>query len=277
MHPKRPTIEPRHLRSRWPPGSPACVRPSADSATILACRLEGATKFLKRLPIPPLKEIEQALRRLRSDIEALGSPDADSGAALAFDIVAGVRRSLAAIERAGGRADLIGAFSDGSEFSAFAYPFGLLLLLGGVGESAQVAIYLDDPVRDATLARLSRLLERRPEVAKIGFETKAEACRNFKKLFADQEALLEDLDCDVLPASFRVGLTPGAFGSSLRDALINQIGVDNVVVQPALADFLVDRSILTQGDLLDLDPIRAEAPRHAECTSLAALGPSGPA
>lgn len=79
-----------------------------------------------------------------------------------------------------------------------------------------MAIYLGDPVRDATLARLSRLLERRPEVAKIRFETKAEACRNFKKLFADQEALLEDLDCDVLAASFSSRPEPSGLPCAMR-------------------------------------------------------------
>lgn len=46
-----------------------------------------------------------------------------------------------------------------------------------VGEPGKVAVYLDDPVRDATIARLSSLLEQRAEVATIRFDSKAQACR----------------------------------------------------------------------------------------------------
>ena len=123
-----------------------------------------------------------------------------------------------------------------------------------------MAVYLDDPVRDATIARLSSLLEQRAEVATIRFESKAQACRRFKKLFADQEALVENVDCDALPASFRVQLTPGTSGSSLHDALIHVNGVDDVISHYA-------SDLFTHQDSSELDPIRAEAPRHTECTA----------
>jgi hypothetical protein len=220
---------------------------------------------------PSFDETVEALRRLQSDVEALGIPNVEGGAALASGVVAGMGRSMAALERAGGPADLIaaliGAPPGTSGFSAIAYPFGLLIFLGGAGESAEVAVYLDDPVRDVVVARLSRLLGRRPDVANVRFESKAQACRRFKELFADQQALVENVDCDALPASFRVRLTPGASGPSVHDALIDENGVDTVVITPVLGEFLAT-SVFTQGQLHELDPVRAEAARHSECTSL---------
>ena len=155
------------------------------------------------------EEIVQALRRLKSDVEALGIPDTEGGARIAADVVTGVGQSLSAWEQ-GRELRLSGSGSAGSIYEqTIRYPFTLLLYLTTVGEPGEVAVYLDDPVRDATIARLSSLLEQRAEVATIRFESKAQACRRFKKLFADQEALVENVDCDALPASFRVQLTPG--------------------------------------------------------------------
>lgn len=75
---------------------------------------------------------------------------------------------------------------------------------------------------------------------------------------------VDNIDCDALPVSLQIKLTPGASGSSLHDALIHENGVDDVVVEHV-------SDIFTQGDLrdLNLDPLRAEAPRHTECTSSA--------
>jgi len=207
------------------------------------------------------EEIVQALRRLQSDVEGLGIPDAERGARIAADVVAGVGRSLSAWEQ-GRELRLSGNGPAGSiDEQAIRYPFTLLLYLTTVGEPGKVAVYLDDPVRDATIARLSSLLEQRPEVATIRFESKAQACRRFKKLFAEQEALVENVDCDALPASFRVQLTPGTSGSSLHDALIHVNGVDDVISHYA-------SDLFTHQDSSELDPIRAEAPRHTECTAL---------
>ena len=207
------------------------------------------------------EEIVQALRRLKSDVEALGIPDAEGGARIAADVVTGVGQSLSAWEQ-GRELRLSGSGSAGSiDEQTIRYPFTLLLYLTTVGEPGKVAVYLDDPVRDATIARLSSLLEQRAEVATIRFESKAQACRRFKKLFADQEALVENVDCDALPASFRVRLTPGTSGSSLHDALIHVNGVDDVISHYA-------SDLFTHQDSSELDPIRAEAPRHTECTAL---------
>lgn len=233
------------------------------------------------LPEVQFEAFAEALRRLRSDVEALGVPDVEGGAALATNVVAGLRRSLVTLERSGGPVQLItsllGAPPGSSEYAAIAYPFGLMLFLGAAGESVQVAVYLDDPVRDPTIARLSRLLKRRPDVASVEFESKAQACRRFKELFVDQTNLIEDLDCDELPASFRLRLTPAASGSSLQDAMIQERGVETVVIQPTQGDLVAKMTIFTQSDLLELDPVQAEASGHPECMSLpplAVLAPS---
>jgi hypothetical protein len=53
----------------------------------------------------------------------------------------------------------------------------------------------------------------------------------------------------------------------VHDALIDENGVDTVVVTPVLGELLAT-SVFTQGQLLELDPVRAEAALHSECTSL---------
>jgi len=35
----------------------------------------------------------------------------------------------------------------------------------------------------------------------VDYETKDEACERFKDLFANQQALVNNVDCDALPAS----------------------------------------------------------------------------
>ena len=220
----------------------------------------------------PFEAIVAVLRRLEGDVEALGVPDIDGGAALASDVVAGVRRSIAAAERVGGlggsSSASVGAGVDLDQ--AIAYPVALWLLLATAGESREVAVFLEDPARDATVARLERLLDRRRDVETVRFESKAQACRRFKKLFADEEALVENVDCDALPASFQLELAQGANGASLHDAFIDEEGVDEVVIRRLPGDLLASTSTITQGDLLELDPVRTEAPRHTECTSLVA-------
>ena len=235
----------------------------------------GLTRDGNGLPVDALTDstidrIVQALRRLQSDVEGLGIPDVDGGAALASDVVAGVRRSLAAFEQARELRDSSDERIFDGDYPALAYPFALLFFLSATGMPGDAAVYLDDPVRDGIVARLSYLLERRADVASVRFESKAEACRRFKKLFADEEALVENVDCNMLPASLRVVLTPGSSGTSLHDALIHQNGVDKVDVQHASDIFTQGDplEVLTQGDLLGLDPVRAEVPRNTECTSL---------
>jgi hypothetical protein len=235
----------------------------------------GLTRDGNGLPLDGLTDstierVVQALRRLRSDVEGLGIPDVDGGAAIASDVVAGVGRSLAAFEQARELRDSSGERIFDGDYPALAYPFALLFFLSATGLPGEAAVYLDDPVRDGMVARLSHLLKRRVDVASVRFESKAEACRRFKKRFADQEALVENVDCDALPASLRVELTPGSSGSSLHDALIHETGVDDVVMTHAGDVFMQGDplKVLTQGDLLALDPVRAEVPRHTECTSL---------
>lgn len=274
----RPAMSRTVPMATWVAGLCSALGRFADDLGLTDLRIGSSSQVL---PDARFGEFLEALRRLRSDVEALGIPDVDGGAAVASDVVAGVRRSLATLERSGGPAglitSLIGAPPGSGEYSAIAYPFGLLLFLGAAGESVEVAVYLEDPVRDATIARLSRLLERRLDVASVEFESKAHACKDFKELFADQKRLIDALDCDVLPASFRLKLTSAASGTSLQDALIHERGIENVVIQPTQGDLVAKMTIFTQGDLLELDPVRAEASRHAECTSLpplAVLAPS---
>jgi len=92
--------------------------------------------------------------------------------------------------------------------------FGLALLISrqvslmieATTGNVEVAVYLTDPVNPQTVESLTTTLTKLPVVAGVTFESKADACARFKRLFANQAALVNNVDCNALPASLRVKL-----------------------------------------------------------------------
>lgn len=92
--------------------------------------------------------------------------------------------------------------------------FGLALLISrqvnlmieATTGNVEVAVYLSDPVQDATVAAIREKLSALDVVAETDYEDKQEACARFKELFKGQSALVDNVDCDALPASVRVRL-----------------------------------------------------------------------
>jgi cell division transport system permease protein len=124
--------------------------------------------------------------------------------------------------------------------------FGLALLISrqvslmieATTGNVEVAIYLTDPVNPDTVKSLTDTLNELPAVANVGFESKAEACDRFRELFANQPALVNNVDCDALPASLRVKLDDPEQYAQVEAVLQGQPGIDRIVDQSSFLDRL---------------------------------------
>jgi len=124
--------------------------------------------------------------------------------------------------------------------------FGLALLISrqvslmieATTGNVEVAVYLTDPVNPQTVESLTTTLTKLPVVADVTFESKADACDLFKRLFANQAALVNNVDCNALPASLRVKLDDPAQYAQVAAVLRGQPGIDRIVDQSAFLDRL---------------------------------------
>lgn len=82
----------------------------------------------------------------------------------------------------------------------------LNLVIEAYTGNVQVAVYLDDPVRPDTVTSLQQTLQALPAVKSVDFEDKQAACDRFHQLFANQPSIIDNVPCDVIPASLRVTL-----------------------------------------------------------------------
>ena len=122
------------------------------------------------------------------------------------------------------------------------------LIIDATTGNVEVAVYLTDPVNTQTVEVLTSKLTDLSVVSDVRYETKAEACVRFKEMFADQPALVQNVDCSKLPASLRVKLSdPERFrevtavlGCERREGRYEcaSPGIDNVVDQSQFLDRL---------------------------------------
>jgi cell division transport system permease protein len=124
--------------------------------------------------------------------------------------------------------------------------FGLALLISrqvslmieATTGNVEVAVYLTDPVNPDTVNSLTDTLTELPVVADVEFESKEDACARFRELFANQPALVNNVDCDALPASLRVKLDDPEQYAQVEAVLKGQPGIDRIVDQSAFLDRL---------------------------------------
>lgn len=112
------------------------------------------------------------------------------------------------------------------------------LMIEATTGNVEVAVYLTDPVNPDTVDTLTGKLTDLPVVANAEYETKEEACARFKRLFANQEALVNNVDCDALPASLRVKLDDPENYAQVAAVLEGQPGVARIVDQSRVLDRL---------------------------------------
>jgi cell division transport system permease protein len=127
-------------------------------------------------------------------------------------------------------------------FAAVSTAFIALFLLGGallvnreVGlliqqteANVEISVFLRDDISFGQQERLNRLLNEMPEVASVRYESKAEAYENFRDLFSDQAALIDNVSVDAIPASFRVKLNNPEQFEVVQARLAGEAGIDKI-------------------------------------------------
>lgn len=176
------------------------------------------------------------------------------------------RETISGLKRNG-----IVAFAAVSTAFIALFLFGMALLIGreirliidATTANVEVAVYLSDTANDSTVELLTNKLYELPAVGDVTYESKPEACERFKRLFANQQALVDNVSCSALPASLRVKMNDPEQFKQVRAALgcteqtdelggrrlvCAQPGIDNVVDQRNVLDklFAVIR-VLTVG------------------------------
>jgi cell division transport system permease protein len=112
------------------------------------------------------------------------------------------------------------------------------LMIEATTGNVEVAVYLTDPVNPSTVSSLTKTLTDLPVVANVDYEDKQEACDRFRTLFAEQEALVNNVDCDALPASLRVKMEDPEQYSQVAAVLKGQPGIDQIIDQRTFLDKL---------------------------------------
>jgi cell division transport system permease protein len=112
------------------------------------------------------------------------------------------------------------------------------LIIDSTGGKVEVSIYLLDDVSESQNSAISEKLSGMPEVASVEYLSKEDACARFRELFADQPDLVDNLDCDALPASYRVKLKDPEQYGVIRAQLEGQPGIQKIVDQHDVLDKL---------------------------------------
>lgn len=128
-----------------------------------------------------------------------------------------------------------------------------LLLLGGVltlgafvssmthqiTSQVEVSVFLNDNITDAQQRDVRSTLEDLDVVKRVTYVTKPEAYKEFKELYRDQPALWENIDADILPASFRVELADPERVDAIRSKLAKNPAVEEIADQRETVQRLV--------------------------------------
>ena len=96
-------------------------------------------------------------------------------------------------------------------------------------QEVEVSIFLLDSVTEEQRADFEQELVNNPEVESVLYESKQEAYERAKQIFAGEEALLETLQPEDLPASFRVSLNNPENFDIVRSQYVEYPGVEDVV------------------------------------------------
>jgi len=75
-----------------------------------------------------------------------------------------------------------------------------------VGQDVAITAFFPDNVSQEQIDQARRSVEAYPEVSKVTYVSKEEALSRFKEMMADQPAIFEGINSDVLPASLEIQL-----------------------------------------------------------------------
>lgn len=135
------------------------------------------------------------------------------------------------------------------------------LMIQATTGNVEVAVYLTDPVNPQTVQSLTSKLEALTVVSNVQYETKEQACARFKEIFAGQKSLVENVDCNALPASLRVKLSDPEQYRQVAAVLEGQPGIERIVDQSRFLErlFAVARVFRVGGLLISFVMLVAAA------------------
>jgi cell division transport system permease protein len=105
------------------------------------------------------------------------------------------------------------------------------LLIDFTTRDVEVSVFLQKDISPSQQSHIGDLLTHMPEVGAVHFESQQEAYERFKRIFANQEALVQNITPDALPASFRVKLKDPQQFAIVAQRLVGQPGIDKIVDQ----------------------------------------------
>ncbi len=105
------------------------------------------------------------------------------------------------------------------------------LIAESTGSKVEVSVFLKDSISQSQIDRLERLISDMPEVASVEFESKEAAYERFKRIFANQEALVQNVTADAMPQSFRIKLNDPEKFEVISARLANEPGIDQIIDQ----------------------------------------------
>jgi cell division transport system permease protein len=103
------------------------------------------------------------------------------------------------------------------------------LLIAETTGGVEVSVFLEKTISPTQQRHIGELLTQMPEVKSIHFESQQEAFENFKRLYANQPILTENVSADALPASFRVKLKDPKQYSVVAARLAGEPGIHKIV------------------------------------------------
>jgi cell division transport system permease protein len=102
------------------------------------------------------------------------------------------------------------------------------LLIDFTTRDVEVSVFLQKTIPPAQQEHISSLLSHMPQVKSVTYESQQDAYANFKRLFASQPALVQNVGPDALPASFQVKLKNPEEFSVVAAQLQGQPGIDKI-------------------------------------------------
>jgi len=114
----------------------------------------------------------------------------------------------------------------------------IALVIDQQTERVEVAVYLTDNISQADSDRILNKLQGMPEVSYVRYESKQQAYKRFRELFANQPDLVNNVSPDALPASFRVKLKDPSQFAVIDAQIRGQPGVETVIDQRAVLNRL---------------------------------------
>ena len=112
-------------------------------------------------------------------------------------------------------------------------------ITGQIEEQVEVSVFLMDDITEQQTDDIQSTLQELEVVRNIDYVSKQEAYEEFKKLYADQPVLWENIDESVLPASFRVQMADPERVDLIHSKLANNPAVEEIVDQRETVERLV--------------------------------------